>query len=134
MKNKRNNIIPATGGEANNVNSVQSGDSEVDATPMQQYIQTAQGGKPDETAAWNGIMSVAAVCLPGPSTVASEDGSEIQVAPPVTRLIGMVPHLASRAMGVLWEQDVDGSEEIEVRSKGDPVVQLYHNCYNFHKS
>ena len=116
MKKKGNNINPTTGGDANDLSSYQSGDGDVDAAPLQQYMQMiAQGGKPDEAAVWNGIMSVAAICLPGPSTVTAEDGSEFQVAPPVTRLIGMVPHLASRAMGVLWEQDVDGSEEIEVR-------------------
>ena len=128
-KKKRKKIDPATlgmGGEmsgyANYLNSLQFGDGDVGAALIQQYMQMAQRNKPDENAVWNGIMSVAAICLPGPSTVTAEDGSEFQVAPPVTRLIGMVPHLVSRAMGVLWEQDVDGSEEIEVRSKGDPVI------------
>ena len=128
------------GGYANYLNSLQFNDGDVGAALLQQYMQMAQRSKPDEAASWSGIMSVAAACLPGPSTTTAEDGSVQQVAPaPVTRLIGMVPHLASRAMGVVWEQDPDGTDEVvgtQVRSasvKHVPIESIrfpYNLCSN----
>ena len=90
------------------------------AALLQQYMQYTQGprGRPDDGAVWAGVMAVASACLP-PGSAPEEDGPETGQP----RLLGMVPHLASRAMGVVWEQDAEGDGELSEEGRGPPQVR-----------
>ncbi|GAX78044.1 hypothetical protein CEUSTIGMA_g5486.t1 [Chlamydomonas eustigma] len=88
---------------------------------LQHYLQLASGvpvqqqkGKQahvqaSEAAAWTGFMSVAAAAVPSsPSGQGAQPGADGSYSIP-SRLMGLVPHLGSKAMGVLWEQDGDAA-------------------------
>lgn len=91
------------------------------AALLQQYMQYAQAprGRLDDGAVWAGVMAVASTCLP-PGSAPEEDGSETTGQP---RLLGMIPHLASRAMGVVWEQEAEGDGELSEEGRGPPQVR-----------
>jgi hypothetical protein len=77
--------------------------------PVQQQKGKQAQSQATEAAAWTGFMSVAAAAVPSsPSGLGAPSGADGSYSiPSGSRLMGLVPHLGSRAMGVLWEQDGD---------------------------
>ena len=69
---------------------------------------------PDNGAVWAGVMGVTSACLP-----AEAEGS----GSGLLRVLGLVPHLASRAMGIVWEQEAEDDGELSWEDGVPPQVR-----------
>ena len=92
-----------------------------------QYIQNLQGTRifPDNGTAWAGMMGVASTRLP-PGCAAETEGPGTETEGSRTglmRVLGLVPHLASRAMGIVWEQEAEDDGELSWEDGVPPQVR-----------